>query len=179
MNKTIDMHAGWVAQMKRGDASAANHLYQAYSKAMYNTLFRICGNSDEAQDLLQDAFVKAFQGIEKYRGDSTFGTWLKRIVINTGLESIRKRKIEFEPIAEFHEPNWDEELPVTITAEKIHHAIKELPDGCRTVISLYLLENYSHQQIADVLSISISTSKTQYMRAKQLLKEKLTIYEND
>ena len=93
--KTIDINHHLIQELKRGSESATTQIYQQYAKAMYNTLIRLTGNTDQAQDLLQDAFIKAFQNIEKYRGDSTFGAWLKRIVVNTGLEQIRKKKLHF------------------------------------------------------------------------------------
>lgn len=177
--KTIDINHQLIQELKRGSESATTQIYQQYAKAMYNTLIRITGSTEEAQDLLQDAFIKAFQNIEKYRGESTFGAWLKRIVVNTGLEQVRKKKIKFEELNENFDVSGELTENFIPDPVLIHEEIKKLPNGSRTVLSLYLLEGYSHQEIADELDISVSTSKTQYMRAKLLLREKLKykIYE--
>lgn len=162
----------WVEQLKKGDETAAYNLYQAYSSNMYNTLIRITGDSDLSQDLLQEAFIKAFNAIDSYRQKSSFGSWLKRIVVNTALEQIRRKKLDFTPIEEDVVQEIDEEL--SLNPKVIHEHIKKLPEGCRTVLSLFLFEDFSHKEIAEKLNISESTSKTQYQRAKSLLRIKLS-----
>lgn len=162
-----------VNDFKNGDGKAARKLYEQYSKAMYNTLIRISGNEEDAQDLLQEAFLKAFRKIETFQFQSTFGAWLKRIVINTGLEFLRKKKVDFEelnPLMVVSEENNEKE---ELRPQMVQKALKELPTGSRTVVSLYLLEGLTHQEISEELNISVSTSKTQYMRGKELLKEQL------
>jgi RNA polymerase sigma-70 factor (ECF subfamily) len=174
MTRTLSIQEKWIVELKNGDEAAARHLYKMYSKAMYNTLIRIAGNQEDAQDLLQEAFIKAFKNIETYRSDSTFGAWLKRIVVNTGLEFLRSRKIHFEVWDEtIPEPEMDSTENETYDINEIHEGIRQLPDGCRTVFSLYLLEGYTHDEIANQLKVSVSTSKTQYRRAKILLREQL------
>ena len=134
-------------------------------------------DEDIAKDLLQEAFIKAFNNLEKLTEIKAFGGWLKRIVVNTGLEYIRKKKYVFEDIDEVSIDLEDEPFE-ECDVIAIHNAIKELPDGCRTVLSLHIFEGYKHFEIADQLGISESTSKTQFRHAKQLLKKKLThIYE--
>ena len=134
-------------------------------------------DEDIAKDLLQEAFIKAFNNLEKLTEVKAFGGWLKRIVVNTGLEYIRKKKYVFEDIDEVSIDLKDEPFD-ECDVIAIHNAIKELPDGCRTVLSLHIFEGYKHFEIADQLGISESTSKTQFRHAKQLLKKKLThIYE--
>lgn len=146
---------------------------------MYNTLTRITSDSEIAKDLLQEAFVKAFKKVDELEEPKAFGGWLKRIVINTGLEHVRKKKYEFEEIENQIEEQEEIEDGLKIESETIHHAIKELPDGCRTVLCLFLLEGYKHSEISKELGISESTSKTQYRHAKMLLKKKLAHhYEN-
>ncbi len=162
-----------VHEFKNGDGKAARKLYDLYAKAMYNTLIRISGNTDDAQDLLQEAFVKAFKKIDSFQFESTFGAWLKRIVINTGLEFLRKKKIDFESYEPYMEISEAEKPDRRLRPEIIHEAIKKLPNGSRTVVSLYLLEGLTHQEIAEELEISLSTSKTQYMRGKSILREQL------
>lgn len=174
-----DSQQVWIREARKGNELAAFHLYNSYSKAMYNTLLRLVGDTDTAQDLLQEAFVKAFANLEKLSEAQAFAGWLKRIVLNTGLEHLRKRKMVFEEIDERTLDLVDE--PVDEVNEAVlHAAIHQLPDGCRSVLSLHIFEGYKHQEIAQQLGISESTSKTQYRHAKLLLKKKLAgIYEED
>lgn len=164
----------WINQLKQGNELAALNIYNSYSKAMYNTLIRITNNQEVAKDLLQEAFVKAFKKVEDLDNPSAFPGWLKRIVINTGIEYARKSKFFFEEITnEAEELEEEVENDSLIEPEALHSAIKELPDGCRMVLSLHLLEGYKHTEVAQELGISESTSKTQYRHAKMLLKNKL------
>ncbi len=144
---------------------------------MYNVGYRITRSEEDAEDALQEAFISAFKNMDRYRGDATFGAWLKRIVINKAINALNKRK--FDPFPE--DDRWDvpeEEAPVVyaddLTVERVKRAIDQLPDGYRTVLSLYLLEGYDHQEIGEILGISESTSKSQLNRAKSKLKEFLT-----
>jgi RNA polymerase sigma factor (sigma-70 family) len=169
----------WIKQLKQGNELAAFNLYNDYSKVMYNTLTRITSDSEIAKDLLQEAFVKAFKKVSELDEPKAFGGWLKRIVVNTGLEHVRKKKYVFEEIENHLEEQEELEDGLMIESEAIHQAIKELPDGCRTVLCLFLLEGYKHSEISQELGISESTSKTQYRHAKMLLKNKLVHhYEN-
>ncbi len=163
----------WINQLKKGNELAAFNLYNDYSKAMYNTLTRITNDTETAKDLLQEAFVKAFRKIHDLDDPQAFAGWLKRIVVNTGLEFIRKKKYLFEDIEDQSDIETEEVESSTIDTEVLHKAIQDLPDGCRAVLSLHLIEGYKHKEIADQLGISESTSKTQYKHAKRLLKVKL------
>lgn len=145
---------------------------------MYNVGFRITGNEDDASDVLQESFISAFRNLDKYRGDATFGSWLKRIVVNKAINSLNKRKEERLP----ENDHWDvpeEEAPVTygegLTVDRVKRAIEQLPDGYRSVLSLYLMEGYDHQEIGEIMGISESTSKSQLNRAKSKLREILTV----
>ena len=166
----------WVDQAKMGNQQSARKIYDQYARAMYNILYRMTRNEMEAQDLLQEAFIRAFRYLESFKGESTFGAWLKRIVINTGLENQRKRKPEWIELDQHHdsleskeeEINWTEILRDVSLVRK---AILQLPEGTRNVLTLYLLEGYTHEEIGDLLGISPSTSKTQYMRGKALVKD--------
>lgn len=150
---------------------------------MFNTAFRITGNEDEAEDVLQESFVAAFRSLDFYRGDAPFGAWLKRIVVNKSITWLKKRKWDRLP----EDDRWDvpEELTTDETenfpasVEQVRKAIDELPEGYRTVLSLYLLEGYDHAEIGEILGISESTSKSQFNRSKKKLKEILQskIYE--
>lgn len=145
---------------------------------MYGISFRITGREEDAEDALQEAFISAFKNLESYRADATFGAWLKRIVVNKSINVLKKRKHEWMP----EDEQWDvaeEETQVDyreeLTVSRVKKAIEELPDGYRTVLSLYLLEGYDHQEIAEIMGISESTSKSQLNRAKGKLREKLTV----
>lgn len=143
---------------------------------MYNTGYRIVNDEDEAEDVLQEAFVSAFRNLENYRGDATFGAWLKRIVVNKAINAVKKRKMERMPDDERWDVKEEEaddfrEYPFNI--EQIKAAIEKLPDGYRMVLSLYLIEGYDHSEIAGILGISESTSKSQFNRSKKKLKELL------
>ncbi|MEQ9467496.1 MAG: RNA polymerase sigma factor [Ekhidna sp.] len=170
---TVNIHADLIARCRENDRSAQFEIYKLYSKAMYNTALRIMGDANDAEDVLQDAFVSAFQNLTSYREDASFGAWLKRIVINKALNQVQRIKrdlmlvedmkedaSEFEP--EKTEPNY--------TVEQVKRAMNELPSGFRTVLSLYLFEGYDHKEIGEILGITESTSKSQYKRAKDKLK---------
>jgi RNA polymerase sigma factor (sigma-70 family) len=129
---------------------------------------------------LQEAFISAFRNLDKYRAEASFGAWLKKIVVNKALNVLKKRKTEFLPENE----DWDipEEEQHTdygdqLTVDRVKNAIQRLPDGYRSVLSLYLLEGYDHQEIAEIMGITESTSKSQLNRAKHKLRELLKIQE--
>jgi RNA polymerase sigma-70 factor (ECF subfamily) len=172
----IDKHYNLVVECKQGSKKACYELYRLYSKAMLNVAFRIVGNTAEAEDVLQESFLDAFNKVKDFRQDTTFGLWLKQIVVNRSINLLRKRKLDMidlegeqiENIAE-EQPEDDEE--VQYKAAQVKEAIKELPEGYRLVISLYLLEGYDHEEIGQILDISENTSRTQFLRAKRKLIE--------
>lgn len=160
----------------KGDADAQAWLYNRYSKAMFNICMRMTGNRNDAEDILHDAFIIAFRSILQLKESRQFGGWLKRIVIN---ECIRfsKRIInyyEWEDDRHNQLANEETEWWKIVSFDIIYKEIKDLPNGCRQVFNLYVVEDYSHKEIAEQLAISESTSKSQYHRARQLLKERIT-----
>ena len=171
-------HLDLVNRCKQGDDRAFHELYKLYSPAMFNICVRMMNSREEAEDLLQDAFVSAFKNIDYYREESTFGSWLKRIVINKCINAINKKSVE---LAELNESITKEEeledegsgdlLYEELSVDGVKQAIAKLSAGYRTVLTLYLLEGYDHLEIAGILGISESTSKTQYLRAKKRLRE--------
>jgi RNA polymerase sigma-70 factor (ECF subfamily) len=172
----LNLHQELITRCKGGDRTAYYQVYKLYSKAMYNVGYRITGNSDDAEDVLQEAFISAFNNLDHYRGDAAFGAWLKRIVINKAINQVSKRKHQSIP----EDDRWDvaeEDAPMEyadeLTVDRVKRAIHQLPDGYRSVLSLYLLEGYDHQEIAEIMSISESTSKSQLNRAKGKLRELL------
>jgi len=157
-----------------GDRQAQFQFYKLYSKAMYNISYRITNNEMDAEDVLQESFVSAFRNITRYQGTASIGAWLKRIVINTAINTVKKRKMELLPIEEHDhfldtEPEDDSDLYLNV--EQIRTAVQKLPDGYRLVLSLYLFEGYDHAEIASILQVTESTSKSQYNRSKKKLKE--------
>jgi RNA polymerase sigma factor (sigma-70 family) len=164
-----------VLRCREGDRQAYHQLYKLYSRAMYNVGYRIVNNADEAKDVLQDAFISAFNSLGTYRGDAAFGAWLKRIVVNKAINLVRRRRFERMPETEGFDIKEDESVDelagFPFTVEKVKKAIEQLPDGYRVVLSMYLLEGYDHTEIGEILGITESTSKSQFNRSKKKLKE--------
>ncbi|MEL6131921.1 MAG: RNA polymerase sigma factor [Bacteroidota bacterium] len=173
----LNIHTDIIEACKQGDRQAQFRLYQLYSRAMYNLCARMLGDRTTAEDALQESFVSAFNKIHTFEGRSSFGAWIKRIVINKCLSILNKRKIFYqeldERVMELPEETSNPYKWADITPAQVHQSIKELPEGCRVIFTLYQLEGYDHQEISDILQVSVSTSKSQYHRAKKLLKEKL------
>jgi RNA polymerase sigma-70 factor (ECF subfamily) len=166
-----------VVRCRKGDVRAYRELYEAYSKAMFNICLRMTGHSADAEDVLQEAFVQVFKNLDKLATDSSLTAWIKRIVVNHCLSYLRKKKVYFEEVgeAEFEEEERVDESEHTMTVAAVKEAIGQLPDGYRTVLNLYLFEEYSHREIATLLGISESTVKTQYMRAKERVRQLVKI----
>ncbi len=170
-----DIHYHLIEAAKARDSTAQFELYNLYAKAMLNVSFRIVNDRDEAEDVLQESFINVFKNIDSYRGDSSFGSWVKRIVINASLNVIKKRKLDLMDIDEGNIDVEDdyEEVESELSVENIRKAVDLLPDGFRLVFSLYAFEGYDHREIGEILEISENTSKSQYNRAKKKLKELL------
>ena len=142
---------------------------------MYNIAIRFLNNKMDAEDILQESFITAFDRLGELQNRAVFGSWLKRIVINNCISFQRKRRIHFEEIDEQRHGEaleLEEGMP-EVDPALVHQAIRELPSKGRTVLVLRALEGYSHKEIAETLNISVSTSKTQYHRALSLLNMKL------
>lgn len=175
--ETIDINAKLVERAKLGDQQAMYRLYKSHVQAMYNTSIRIVVNQFDAEDIIQESFLSAFKSLSSFKGDSSFGSWVKRIVINKSLNALRQKKQIFSDLDNLYianEESEDEDFP-EVTPEVIHEAIKLLPEKARVVLNLYLLEGYKHKEIAELLEISESTSKSQYQRARMLLQERIRI----
>lgn len=160
---------------RKGNSKAQYELYRLYSKAMYNTSLRIVGNKEEAEDVLQEAFLDGFTKIDFYRGESTFGAWLKSIVVNKSIARLRNRRLQFENIDPFEADPIDDESDDfeedVNTIQILKMLMNELSSGYRLVLSLYLFEGYDHREISEILGISEVTSRSQFIRAKQKLVE--------
>ncbi len=174
----VHIHAELVEACKKGDRLAQFRLYKLYSKAMYKICTRILGDPDAAEDALQEAFISPFRKLHTFEGRATFGAWLKRIVVNKCLSIVSRNKMFTESLDENMEVVEEVEdtgsvLESDQNDKAVYEAIKKLPNGCRVIFTLYQLEGYDHQEIANILGVSVSTSKSQYHRAKKLLKEQL------
>ncbi len=170
-----NLHQDLLDRCKEGDQRAQFQIYKLYYKAMYNTSLRIVSDTMEAEDIMQESFLSAFEKIETYSGTVSFGAWLKRIVINRSLDSLNRKKGIFEDIDHYTgiRDNSEEDTlrkeEIDVRVEEVKEAIEKLPDGYRIILSLYLLEGYDHDEIAEILGINSSTSRSQLSRAKQKL----------
>jgi len=179
-----DISRDIIERSKKGNRQAQYQLYKLYSKAMFNICYRMMNDRTEAEDMLQESFSEAFRRLDSFRYESTFGAWLKMIVINKCINEIKRKKTQlefFEDLSPFqNEEDLSDDPETGLSPEKIKAAMTGLPKGSRMIFSLYLLEGYDHQEISEILNISESNSKTQYMRAKQRIKEilKTQLYES-
>ncbi|TVR74389.1 MAG: RNA polymerase sigma factor [Marinilabiliales bacterium] len=176
-----NIHQDLIDNCRKGDSKAQFELYRLYYRNMYNVSLRIVNDTQEAEDIMQEAFFSAFENIGSYSGQVSFGAWLRRIVINRSLDALKKRRLDLQSIDEGPDPEIpedaeaDKERAETVSAEteRIHRCINLLPDGYRVILSLYLLEGYDHEEIAGIMGITASTSRSQYTRAKNRLAEML------
>jgi len=167
-----NIHQEIIDQCREGSQKAQFQLYKLYYRPMYSVCMRIINNEAEAEDVMQEAFLKAFTKIDTYKGEVSFGAWLKKIVINRSLDYLKKRKVKFEEINERTNKIIDYQMETKeVNMKVIKDAIQKLPDGYRIVLSLYLIEGYDHEEISEILGISNSNSRTQYLRAKNKLRE--------
>lgn len=170
-----DIHHDLIEACRQNDRAAQVEIYELYCRAMYNASLRIVNDTAEAEDVMQDSFIEAFNKIGSYRAEGAFGAWLKRIVINNSINVIRKRKdtvsiddtdIELKDTGE-NEKEYSEN--VFCRLEEIRDGIKKLPEAYKTIISLHLLEGYDHQEISEILNETYGNIRTRYSRAKQKL----------
>jgi RNA polymerase sigma factor (sigma-70 family) len=168
-----------VQQCIDGQSEAFKMLYNRYSKAMYNSALRIVNNVSDAEDVLQEAFTDAFLQLKTFEKKSTFGAWLKQIVIYKSINTLKKRKLVFDDLSNKEEYISDEnvlnEEEIWFAVDNVKQQLKKLPDGYRTVLSLNLLEGYDNEEIATILNVSHSTVRTQYIRGKQKLLQLLKL----
>lgn len=158
------------------------HLYNQYCDGMFAVASRYISDSMEAEDMVQESFIKAFKKIEQFKGEVSFGAWLKRIVINRCIDSIKSKRERMTNLEETHlqvidKQDSDDEWWVedSISVEEVKNAIDELPDRYKYVIKLYLMEGYDHQEISQILGISEVASRTQLLRGKRKLQEQFLI----
>ncbi|OFX85775.1 MAG: hypothetical protein A2W99_05615 [Bacteroidetes bacterium GWF2_33_16] len=173
--ETVEIQLKLIERARGGDQQSMYRLYKLYVQAMYNTCIRMVANQYDAEDIIQESFTCAFKNLGSFRGDSSFGSWLKRIVINKSISFLRTKKFEYSEIDHLQivdDESSNDDIP-DIEPANVHEAIKTLPEKARVILNMHLLEGYKHKEIAELLGISESTSKSQYQRAKMLLREKL------
>jgi RNA polymerase sigma-70 factor (ECF subfamily) len=175
-----------IKQCKKGDKNAQMSLYTKYYANMFPSAKRIVKNDADAEDIMQDAFLKAFESIGHFKGDVPFGAWLKRIVINKSIDYLRKRRADLFDFGDQGNlmvlQRSDDEIELDDETEmlsKIKKCINDLPDGYRIILSLYLLEGYDHDEIAQIMNITASTSRSQFSRAKKKLANSLNQMNNE
>ncbi|WP_299130496.1 RNA polymerase sigma factor [uncultured Winogradskyella sp.] len=161
---------------KKGNQVAQMQVYNNYAQAMFTIACRYLDNEEEAKDAMQDGFLKAFVNLDSYQPNATFGAWLKRIIINQCLDTLKKRKLKFsdheiETIQIIEDDDWDFDASITKTV--ILDAIDQLKEKHKIVVKLYLIEGYDHQEISEILEIPIKTSRTHLSRGKARLRELL------
>ncbi|OAD46325.1 RNA polymerase sigma factor [Polaribacter atrinae] len=167
-----------ILKSKKGNQRAQIKLYDQFCEAMFFISCRYLKNEEEAKDAMQDAFLKAFLNLESYTIERSFGSWLKKIVINTCIDILKKKKIEtvsldHYPLEVLDDNDWN--FYVKIDEKEIVDAIDRLKIKYQLVVKLYLLEGYDHSEISDILKIPIKTSRTQLRRGKLELRNLLKI----
>ena len=165
----------------KGDQLAQMEIYNRYYKAMYNTAFRILKDSFEAEDVMQESFLNAFTKLDTFKGEVTFGAWLKRIVVNNSIYHYRKMQkkanISMESVMHKVEDNdgiaTDHEF-TNVQAQKVLQTMKQLKDNYRVSLTLYLIEGYDHEEICEIMGISYANCRTTISRAKESLRKKMS-----
>ena len=165
-----------VEKCKANDRAAQLQLYRKYCDGMFVVANRFVKNADDAEDVLQESFIKAFQKIHQYKGEVTFGAWLKRIVVNKSIDFLKTKKDkvsideqDMQVVAE--DDNWN--VSAVISIDEVRLAIDQLQEKYKYVVLMFLVEGYDHQEIAEVLNISSSACRTRLSRGKNQLKELL------
>lgn len=169
-------HLDLVEKCKANDRKAQLKLYKQYCDGMLCVAMGFLKNADDAEDVVQDSFIKAFQKIEQYRGEVTFGAWLKRIVINRSLDFLKTKKERHVELHEGHlkvvvDNDWS--VADGVTVSEVKSKMEELPDKYKQVVRLFLVEGYDHSEISQIMDITESACRTRLLRGKGFLKELL------
>lgn len=171
----IEIDKDIINRCRRKERKAQMQLYTTLSGRVYNTCYRILNDSFEAEDAMQECFLKILTNLDGYEESVPFVAWVTRIAINTSIDKLRRKSIETIQLNEQLDSHIEDESEseqwniITAKVEEVKQAIRKLPDTFRLIISLYLIEGYDHEEIAEILNIKVGTSRIQYMRAKQKL----------
>lgn len=173
-----------IEKCKQNNRKAQLQLYNQYCNGMYIVAKRFLHDDADAEDVVQEAFIKAFSKLHQYKAEVTFGAWLKRIVINKSIDFLKSKKQQLVALDEVHLKVVDTEIDDkwlvddAITLNDVKKAIKQLPETYQYVVMLYLVEGYDHQEISEILNITEVASRTQLFRGKAKLQELLTLKKN-
>jgi RNA polymerase sigma-70 factor (ECF subfamily) len=178
VTQVIDLHEKLIEKCRINDRAAQFEIYKYYYKPMYNTALRIVNDTAEAEDVMQEAFLDAFRKLSSFKGESSFGTWLRKIVVNKALDVVRgsRQFAALDDVEDVSPEKEDDENYLEILSyrvDMIRKAIHMLPDHHRIVISLFLLEGYDHEEIAQILGVTNNVSRVRYLRAKTKLMDLL------
>ena len=163
-----------IDQCRANNRTAQLQLYRKYCDGMYAVAMRFLKNPDDAEDVMQEAFIKAFTKLDQFRGEVTFGAWLKRIVVNKCLDFLKSKKERYTEIKENMVPveeDDDWEIDSGISMDQIKNAMSRLPDKYRSVVMLYLVEGYDHAEISEILNLTNTTCRSRLLRGKGYLKK--------
>lgn len=165
-----------------GDPRMQEELYRRFAPKMYAVCFRYANNADDAQDLLQEGFIKVFRNLHRFRAEGSFEGWVRRVFVNSSIEQFRKKSAKLSMLTEKEEgtiPDSDISALDSLAERDILALIRDLSPGYRTVFNLYVVEGYSHREIGELLNISEGTSKSQLARAKAILQKRVAQYLSD
>lgn len=159
----------------RGDPHCERALFDRYAGRMMSVCLRYARETEEAEDILQEGFIKVFSHLKGFRHEGSFEGWIRRIMVTSALKYLRKARPtqELSVIEEFRESSDLPDVIGHLGEQEIHRLIRDLPDGYRAVFNLYVIEGYKHQEIAELLSIEESTSRSQLVKARKWLQEKV------
>lgn len=165
-----------ILECQKNSRKAQKQLYDRYAPLLLGICFRYAKDNSEAEDVLQEGFIKIFEKINQYNGQGSFEGWMRKIVVNTAISNYRKNLKRYyqvdieEPFVQGKSMDWANE---EYTKDELLDVIKSLPDGYRIVFNLYAIEGYKHKEIGEILGIDETTSKSQYSRAKKQIQTKL------
>lgn len=165
-----------IEQCLQGNAKAQRELYEEYAGIMLGVCFRYTRSLADAEDLLQEGFVKVFKNLKQYNGSGELGAWIRRIMVNTAINEIKRSKLSLisqEEENDLTDPATTDDPEIRLTAKEIASTMQLMPDGYRVVFNLHAIEGYSHNEIADLLKIKPASVRSQYLRARMLLAELL------
>ena len=175
--KTINRNLDLISECIDGNRVAHKQLYDKYKVKMYTLCLRYMSNKHDAEDMLQEGWIKVFKELKSFDSDKgTFYGWIRKIFVNTNLEFLRKKRIQFDDLSEIaFEQNTSYEMDIVdqMSIQEMVSVLQSLPNGYRSVFNLYVIEGYTHKEIGGELNISPNTSKTQLMKAKQMMQRKV------
>lgn len=161
-----------IEQCLRGNPKAQRELYDTYAEIMLGVCFRYTRNLTDAEDILQEGFVKVFKNLKQYNGSGELGAWIRRIMVNTAINEIKRSKLKLisqEEENDLHQTVANDDPEILLTAKEIASSLQLLPDGYRIVFNLHAIEGFSHNEIAEMLGVKTASVRSQYQRARRML----------